>query len=78
MEEHLLELFGGHDIPKKNLDQYNTKNDLWSSEAHDELNQIPGFVREKVKKNTEVFAKKHKITKITPQVMYKAKESLSS
>ena len=78
MEEHLLELFGGHDIPKKNLDQDNTKNDIWSSEAHDELNQIPGFVREKVKKNTEVFAKKHKITKITPQVMYKAKESLSS
>jgi light-independent protochlorophyllide reductase subunit B len=76
MEDHLLELFGGHDIPDKN----NTKviqnsAETWSNEAWEELKQIPGFVREKVKKNTEAFAKKHKIATITPNVMYKAKES---
>ena len=79
MEDHLLELFGGHDIIKKtSLDTELLNNELWSEEASEELKKIPGFVRAKVRKNTESFAKKHKIEKITPTVMYKAKESLSS
>ncbi len=78
MEDHLLELFGGHDVSdKKPFKMTDYQNDLWSTEAHEELKQIPTFVREKVKRSTEIFAKKHKILKITPSIMYKAKESLS-
>ncbi len=77
MEDHLLELFGGHDLPDKNhLKITNKEDDLWSDEAYSELQQIPGFVRKKVKKNTEIFAKKHNIKKITLKIMYQAKESL--
>lgn len=78
MEEHLLELFGGHDILKQNVRNKVEIDEIWSKEAHEELKQIPGFIREKIKKNTETFAKKHNILKITPSVMYKAKEALSS
>ena len=73
MEDHLLEIFGGHDtkqiIP--------TKSDLqlpWSDESLSELNKIPGFVRNKVKRNTETYALENNFPEITLEVMYKAKE----
>ena len=78
MEDHLLELFGGHDTPKchsSTMGQIDSN--LWSNDAHEELKQIPSFIRDKIRKNTETFAKKNKITKITPKIMYKAKEALS-
>jgi light-independent protochlorophyllide reductase subunit B len=77
MEDHLLELFGGHDTP--NLSLKDVVEDLsyrWSREAQDELAKIPGFVRGRVKINTEKFADQHGIHMITKQIMYKAKESL--
>lgn len=79
MEDHLLEVFGGHDT---NIVLSNTlsSNRLinWSPEALVELAKIPGFVRGKVKKNTEKFAQNHQLKQITLQTMYDAKESIRS
>lgn len=116
MEEHLLEIFGGHDafeadeknsnisteqkiseksqpeIPHPNHDLQKgnqvlgsavlgqTENCIqieWTTEAEKELSRIPGFVRKKVKQNILVYAEKMNILKITPEVMYAAKENLS-
>nr|YP_009502129.1 putative group II intron reverse transcriptase/maturase protein [Porolithon onkodes]ASB29819.1 putative group II intron reverse transcriptase/maturase protein [Porolithon onkodes] len=78
MEDHLLEFFGGHDtkqVSEMNLSSENSFS--WSREAKEELAKIPGFVRNRVKKNTERFACANSLDKITVQVMYKAKESQS-
>jgi len=120
MEEHLLEIFGGHDAfgaDDKNSDISTerkifenshpeisesihdlqkgnqvlapsilgkTENRIqiefqieWTTEAEKELSRIPGFVRKKVKQNILVYAEKMNILKITPEVMYAAKENLS-
>nr|BBE24851.1 Light-independent protochlorophyllide reductase subunit B [Raphidocelis subcapitata] len=89
MEDHLLEIFNGHDTkeidqlkdnilksPVNNLDVTNTLE--WSKEALIELKGIPGFVRGKVKRNVEVFALKNNSTVITLEVMYAAKESVTT
>ena len=77
MEDHLLEVFGGHDntldLSKPSLDMI-SKNLVWSKDAIIELNKIPGFVREKVRKNTENFALKNKKSEISVELMYQAKE----
>lgn len=82
MEDHLLEVFGGHD-------QYqNTTTDklhdsgkilsspqfVWESSAQKALHQIPKFVRKKIQIKTEEFARQNSLTEITLDVMYKAKE----
>jgi light-independent protochlorophyllide reductase subunit B len=79
MEDHLLEIFGGHDT--KEIDTLTVNDSLdatlnWSKEAQAELLKIPGFARTKVKKNTEEFAKRTKVSAITLELMYAAKESL--
>lgn len=77
MEDHLLEIFGGHDT-KKILD-YSTSNlkDLnWCIDAQVELAKIPDFVRGKVKTNTEKFVRDQNISIISLELMYLAKESL--
>nr|YP_009547625.1 protochlorophyllide reductase ChlB subunit [Antrophyum semicostatum]AYW16228.1 protochlorophyllide reductase ChlB subunit [Antrophyum semicostatum] len=79
MEDHLSDVFGGHDtkgISTKSL-SIDEGNICWSPEAELELRQIPGFVRGKIKKNTEVFARKNDISEITVDVMYAAKEILN-
>lgn len=79
MEDHLLEIFGGHDVKTAITKTLSTDTSLnWSASATDELNKIPGFVRGRVKRNTEKFAREQKITEITIEVMYAAKEALSS
>nr|YP_009922654.1 protochlorophyllide reductase ChlB subunit [Wiesnerella denudata]QNA49817.1 protochlorophyllide reductase ChlB subunit [Wiesnerella denudata] len=79
MEDHLLEIFGGHDTKEVITKSLSTDTDLtWNSESQLELNKIPGFVRGKIKRNTEKFARKNNITKITVEVMYAAKEHLSA
>nr|ASQ39807.1 light-independent protochlorophyllide reductase subunit B [Glaucocystis sp. BBH] len=50
----------------------------WSPEALQELEKIPGFVRSRVKRNTETFAKEGKIASITLDVLYAAKENLTN
>ena len=79
MEDHLLEIFNGHDVKKAEVIVPSTNTNLeWSSEALTELNQVPGFVRGKVKRNVEKFATSNNIKVITLGVMYSAKESVNA
>jgi len=50
----------------------------WSKDGLAELNRIPGFVRGKVKRNTEKFARERGITEITAEVLYAAKEAVGA
>nr|BBN51375.1 photochlorophyllide reductase subunit B [Halimeda borneensis] len=76
MEDHLLEIFGGHDVKTVITKNLSTDQDLiWSSSAQNELQKIPGFVRNRIKRNTEKFARSQKIQQITVEVMYAAKEA---
>nr|YP_635863.1 photochlorophyllide reductase subunit B [Oltmannsiellopsis viridis]Q20EY2.1 RecName: Full=Light-independent protochlorophyllide reductase subunit B; Short=DPOR subunit B; Short=LI-POR subunit B [Oltmannsiellopsis viridis]ABB81931.1 ChlB subunit of protochlorophyllide reductase [Oltmannsiellopsis viridis] len=76
MEEHLLEIFGGHDTKEVISDSLSTETGLeWTSEGLTELNKVPGFVRNKVKRNVEKFAQQQNISKISADVMYAAKEA---
>jgi light-independent protochlorophyllide reductase subunit B len=79
MEDHLLEIFGGHDtkevIHKTISADQETR---WSKEAQDLLLKIPGFVRGKVKRNTEKFARERQIREITLEVFYAAKEAVGA
>ena len=76
MEDHLLEIFGGHDTKEVITKALSTDSDLaWSPDGLEELNRIPGFVRGKVKRNTEKFARQNNINLITVEVMFGAKEA---
>lgn len=76
MEDHLLEIFGGHDTRDSASTTLSNSSLLrWSDEASLELSRIPGFVRGRVKKNTERFADQQNLREITLEVMYKAKEA---
>ncbi|NET62748.1 MAG: ferredoxin:protochlorophyllide reductase (ATP-dependent) subunit B, partial [Symploca sp. SIO2E6] len=79
MEDHLLEIFGGHDTKEVIHKGISADSDLnWNKEAKAELNKIPGFVRGKVKRNTEKFARDRGISEITLEVMYAAKEAVGA
>jgi light-independent protochlorophyllide reductase subunit B len=79
MEDHLLEIFGGHDTKEVIHKGISADSDLaWSREAQAELNKIPGFVRGKVKRNTEKFARDRSLAEITIEVMYAAKEAVGA
>lgn len=80
MEDHLLEIFGGHDTRFSSDDSSDDSSDVqmvsrWSNEALQELSKIPGFVRGRVRKNTEKFADANDIREISLSVMYEAKEA---
>ena len=79
MEDHLLDIFGGHDT--KDILEFsqitNNSNISWSKEAQDELLKIPGFVRNKIKQNTENFVKNKNLNTVTLELMYAAKEQLA-
>jgi light-independent protochlorophyllide reductase subunit B len=77
MEDHLLSIFGGHDTKEVISKSLSTDSDLtWASDGLAELTKIPGFVRGKVKRNTEKYARKQNINIITVEVMYAAKEAV--
>lgn len=77
MEDHLLEIFGGHDTKEiLSVGLSSNVNIEWDPEAKAELEKIPGFVRGKIKRNTEKFAQHQNMTSITLDVMYKAKEAI--
>ncbi|MGB5636922.1 MAG: ferredoxin:protochlorophyllide reductase (ATP-dependent) subunit B [Waterburya sp.] len=79
MEDHLLEIFGGHDTKEVITKGISADSDLnWDKEAKAELGKIPGFVRGKVKRNTEKFARDRNFSEITLEVMYAAKESVGA
>jgi light-independent protochlorophyllide reductase subunit B len=76
MEDHLLEIFGGHDTKEVITKSLSTDSTLsWSIDGLVELNKIPGFVRGKIKRNTEKFAREKGINEITVEIMYAAKEA---
>jgi light-independent protochlorophyllide reductase subunit B len=77
MEDHLLEIFGGHDTKEVITKSLSTDTDLtWEADGLNELRKIPGFVRGKIKRNVEKFARENNITQINVDVMYAAKESV--
>jgi light-independent protochlorophyllide reductase subunit B len=81
MEDHLLEIFNGHDTKEiqKNESSFGSNESLqWSKEALEELSRIPGFVRGKVKRNVETFAQQKKEKTITVELMFAAKESVNA
>jgi light-independent protochlorophyllide reductase subunit B len=79
MEDHLLSIFGGHDTKEVITKSLSTDSDLtWASDGLIELNKIPGFVRGKVKRNTEKYARQQKLNIITVEVMYAAKEAVGT
>ncbi|BAZ46029.1 light-independent protochlorophyllide reductase subunit B [Chondrocystis sp. NIES-4102] len=79
MEDHLLEIFGGHDTKEVITKGISADSDLnWDKEAKAELAKVPGFVRGKVKRNTEKFARDRNFSEITLEVMYAAKESVGA
>jgi len=76
MEDHLLEIFGGHDTKEVISKALSSPDGIeWSPDGLSELQKIPGFVRAKIKRNTEKFAKEKGIAQITVDVMYAAKEA---
>jgi light-independent protochlorophyllide reductase subunit B len=78
MEDHLLEIFGGHDTKEIIEPLFDTSTTIqWSSEAQNELLKIPGFVRGKIKKNTEKYATTKNSSLVTLELMYAAKEAVS-
>jgi light-independent protochlorophyllide reductase subunit B len=79
MEDHLLEIFGGHDTKEGITKGMSADTDLgWSKDGLAELNKIPGFVRGKVKRNTEKFARDRGFEQITAEVLYAAKEAVGA
>ncbi|MGK7932872.1 MAG: ferredoxin:protochlorophyllide reductase (ATP-dependent) subunit B [Microcystaceae cyanobacterium] len=79
MEDHLLEIFGGHDTKEVITKGISADSDLnWNKEAQAELNKVPGFVRGKVKRNTEKFARERGLSEINLEVMYAAKEAVGA
>ncbi len=76
MEDHLLEIFGGHDTSEVVTKSLTADSDLvWAADANAELRKVPGFVRHKVKRNTEKFARERGFEEVTLEVMYAAKEA---
>nr|YP_009646421.1 ChlB subunit of protochlorophyllide reductase [Chloroparvula japonica]QBX98103.1 ChlB subunit of protochlorophyllide reductase [Chloroparvula japonica] len=78
MEDHLLEIFGGHDT--KEVITKSLSNDTglsWTNDGLAELQKVPGFVRNKVKRNTEQFAREQNIMTISAETLYAAKEAIS-
>eukprot|EP00882_Tetradesmus_deserticola_P000073 GHRQ01000079.1.p1 GENE.GHRQ01000079.1~~GHRQ01000079.1.p1 ORF type:complete len:533 (-),score=53.22 GHRQ01000079.1:3352-4950(-) len=79
MEDHLLEIFNGHDtkqiLPKIQLEDGSLE---WSKDALEELSRIPGFVRGKVKRNVEKFARQNNKLFITLELMFAAKEAVNA
>jgi light-independent protochlorophyllide reductase subunit B len=79
MEDHLLEIFGGHDTKEGITKGISAESDLnWTKDGLGELNKIPGFVRGKVKRNTEKFARERGFKDINAEVLYAAKESVGA
>jgi light-independent protochlorophyllide reductase subunit B len=79
MEDHLLEIFGGHDTKDVITKTMTADSDLaWTMDGLAELNKIPGFVRGKVKRNTEKFARERGIAEISTEVLYAAKEAVGA
>ncbi len=76
MEDHLLEMFGGHDTKEVLTKSISSSEPLtWTQAAERELLKVPGFVRGKVKRGVERFARTNDLSVITVEILYVAKEA---
>ncbi len=79
MEDHLLEIFGGHDTKEILTKEVSNDAELqWTPDGLTELKRVPGFVRSKVRRNVEAYAIKQGINAINAEVMYAAKEAVKA
>jgi len=81
MEDHLLEIFGGHDtkeITSESLTSTGEATVTWTPDGLAELNKIPGFVRGKIKKKTEAYAREQGLAEVSAEVIYAAKEAVGA
>nr|YP_009555452.1 protochlorophyllide reductase ChlB subunit [Dendrolycopodium obscurum]AZU95306.1 protochlorophyllide reductase ChlB subunit [Dendrolycopodium obscurum] len=71
MEDHFLDLFGGHDTKEVIMKSLCTETGVSRNpECQLELIKIPGFIRSKIKRKTEKFAIQNGITNITIEMFY--------
>jgi light-independent protochlorophyllide reductase subunit B len=78
MEDHLLEIFGGHDTTKEKVLPIPSDKGEWTTEAFAELQKVPSFVRYRVRKNTEQYAVNNNISQITLDILYQVREKYSA
>ncbi len=81
MEDHLIEIFGGHDtkeISSEGLTSSEEEAVPWTPDGQAELNKIPGFVRGKIKRKTEAYARENGVKEISMEVIYAAKEAVGA
>jgi light-independent protochlorophyllide reductase subunit B len=79
MEDHLLEIFSGHDTKEVTTKSLSSNGSIeWSKEALTELSRVPGFVRGKVKRNVEKFATANQLQVISLETMFAAKEAVNA
>ncbi len=78
MEDHLLDIFGGHDSPAAATPQNSDAMYEWSEPAKIHLQKIPAFVRSKIKQQVEAYASSVNQNQITLELMYEAKERAPS
>ena len=79
MEEHLLDLFGGHDTKEITSTALSSPDGVsWEPDGLRALQNVPKFVRAKVKHNTERFAEQNGVSKITLETVYAAKEAVGA
>jgi light-independent protochlorophyllide reductase subunit B len=50
---------------------------VWTADGEAELHKIPFFVRGKVRRNTEAFARERGLAQITSETLYDAKAHFS-
>jgi len=50
---------------------------VWTADGEAELHKIPFFVRGKVRRNTETFARERSLAQITSETLYDAKAHFS-
>ncbi len=74
MEDHLLDIFGGHEPAEFTTLTHGSETFEWSAAALDILKKIPAFVRPKIKKQVEQYASSVNKKHISPDLLYQAKE----
>ena len=78
MEDHLLDIFGGHEASNVPVEATPQNDCPWSKPALEQLQRIPSFIRSKIKKQVEHYAMTTHAKEVTVEIMYAAKEQASS
>lgn len=78
MEDHLLEIFGGHDVDTSTAQpqgHHDAMTMAWSPDACTVIEQMPPFARERAIKFIEQYAKDHQEAEVTGDLVRDAHES---